>query len=383
MMFLRGILILLSLCGCGYYLLCLWSARPFLRQRAAASPSGFTPPLSLLKPLKGMDPEIYASLRSHCLLDYPEYEIIFGVNSSDDPAVASVEQLRREFPEHPIQLVVCPEVLGGNRKVSSLIQMLPHARCEHLLVNDSDIRVEVDYLRRVVAPLQDSSVGIVTCLYRGIAGGTLGSRLESLGISTDFCGGVLSAIQIENGIHFGLGSTLVFRRAELQSAGGFAALVDYLADDYELGQRLSKDRFQGYLSEVVVETFLPAYTWREFFDHQLRWARSVRDSRGWGYLGVSLTFGVPWALLALIVGSGTWWVSLVFGFTLGLRMLMAWVLGVRVANDRQVLRWFWLIPLRDVAALLTWAAGYLGTTVVWRGDRFSLRNGKLTKVAAG
>jgi len=376
-------LALLSLCGCGYYLLCLWSARPFLGQRAKSVSNTFTPPVSLLKPLKGMDPEIYASLRSHCILDYPEYEIIFGVNSADDPAVVSVEQLRREFPEHPIQLIVCPEVLGGNRKVSSLIQMSPHARYEHLLVNDSDIRVEPDYLRRVVAPLANPSVGFVTCLYRGVEGGTLPSRLEALGISTDFCGGVLSAIQMENGIHFGLGSTLVFRRAELQSAGGFEALVDYLADDYELGQRLSKGRFQGYLSEVVVETFLPAYSWREFFDHQVRWARSVRDSRGWGYLGVALTFGAPWALLALVVGAGTLWVWLVFGFTLGLRMLMAWVLGVRVAQDRQVLRWFWLIPLRDVAALFIWAAGYLGTTVVWRGDRFRLRNGKLIKVPAG
>jgi len=376
-------LTLLALCGCGYYCLCLWSARQFLRQRAAAVPSSFTPPISFLKPLKGMDPEIYASLRSHCLVDYPEYEIVFGVNSADDPAVGSVEQLRREFPSHPIQLIVCPEVLGGNRKVSSLIQMLPHARYGHLLVNDSDIRVEADYLRRVVAPLQDPDVGIVTCLYRGIAGGTLGSRLESLGISTDFCGGVLSAIQIENGIHFGLGSTLVFRRMELQSAGGFEALVDYLADDYELGQRLSKNGLHGHLSEVVVETFLPAYTWREFFDHQLRWARSVRDSRGWGYLGVALTFGLPWALLALIAGWETLWVWLVFGLTLGLRGVMAYVLGVCVAQDRQVLRHFWLIPVRDVAALFIWVAGYLGTTVVWRGDRFSLRNGKLTRVVAG
>ena len=371
---------LLSLCGCGYYVLCLWSARQFLRRRAAAISATFTPPVSFLKPLKGMDPEIYASLRSHCLLDYPEYEIIFGVNSADDPAVASVEQLRHEFPDRPMQLVICPQILGGNLKVSSLIQMLPYASYEHLLVNDSDIRVESDYLRRVVAPLQDASVGIVTCLCRGIAGGTLGSRLEALGISTDFCGGVLSSMQMENGIHFGLGSTLVFRRANLQSAGGFEALADYLADDYELGQRLSQGNLRGHLSEVVVETFLPAYTWRAFFDHQLRWARSVRDSRGWGYLGVALTFGLPWSLLALAVNPRTWWAWLVFGFTLGLRMVMAWVLGVRVAQDHQVPLYFWLIPLRDIAALLIWAAGYLGTTVVWRGDRFLLKQGKLTRL---
>ncbi len=373
--------ILLPLCGCGYYVLCIWSAWQFLRRRRAISEAGFTPPISILKPLKGMDPEIYASLRSHCAQGYPEYEIIFGVSDANDPAAEWVEQLRREFPQHPITFVVCPEILGGNVKISNLIQMLPRARYEYLLLNDSDIRVETDYLRRVVAPLRDSKLGMVTCLYRGVADRTLGSRLEALGISTDFCGGVLAAIRMEGGLHFGLGSTLVFRRADLQSVGGFEALVDYLADDYQLGQRLSQNGLEGHLSEVVVETFLPAYSWRDFFDHQLRWARSVRDSRGWGYLGVALTFGVPWALLGLVVARGAWWAWDVLGVTLALRMLMGWVIGIRVAKDRQVRRWFWLIPLRDVAALLIWASGYLGTTVVWRGDRFLLKHGKLTKIA--
>jgi ceramide glucosyltransferase len=376
----QTLFILLPVCGCGYYLLCLWSARRFLRRPRTTPDPGFTPPVSILKPLKGMDPEIYASLRSHCVQEYPEYEIIFGVSEANDPAIASVEKLRREFPQHPIELVACPEILGGNVKVSNLIQMLPRARYEYLLVNDSDIRVETDYLRRVVAPLRDSKLGMVTCLYRGVAGGTLGSRLEALGISTDFCGGVLAAIQMEGGPHFGLGSTLVFRRADLQSVGGFEALVDYLADDYQLGQRLSEKGLEGFLSEVVVDTFLPAYSLRGFFDHQLRWARSVRDSRGWGYLGVALTFGLPWALLELVVGRGASWVWGVLGFTLALRMVMAWVVGVRVAKDWQVLRWFWLIPLRDVAALFIWAAGYLGTTVMWRGERFNLKQGKLAKI---
>jgi ceramide glucosyltransferase len=377
---LEALFVLLPLCGCGYYMLCLWSAWQFLQRSRSVLEAGFTPPISILKPLKGMDPEIYASLRSHCVQEYPDYEIIFGVSDANDPAVVWVEQLRKEFPQHPIQFVVCPEILGGNVKISNLIQMLPHARYEYLLVNDSDIRVETDYLRRVVGPLRDSKLGMVTCLYRGIAGETLGSRLEALGISTDFCGGVLAAIQMEGGLHFGLGSTLMFRRDELHSVGGFEALVDYLADDYQLGQRLSQKRLEGYLSEVVVETFLPAYSWRGFFDHQLRWARSVRDSRGWGYLGVALTFGVPWALLGLVVARAAWWSWGVLGFTLLLRMVMAWVVGIRVAKDQQVLRWFWLIPLRDVAALFIWVAGYLGTTVVWRGDRFNLKQGKLAKI---
>jgi ceramide glucosyltransferase len=372
----EAIFVVLPLCACGYCLLCLWGARQFLRRPINADFS-FSPPVSILKPLKGMDPEIYASLRSHCVQGYPEYEIIFGVSDPNDAAAVWVEQLRREFPEHAIQLVVCPEILGGNIKVSNLAQMAPHARYEHWLVNDSDIRVETDYLRRVVAPLRDNKVGLVTCLYRGVDGGSLWSHLEVLGISTDFCGGALAAVQMEGGVHFGLGSTLAFRRHDLQSVGGFAGLVDYLADDYQLAQRLSSKGLEVHLSEVVVETFLPAYSWRQFFDHQLRWVRNVRDLRGWGYLGAGITFGIPWALIGLGVAAGAWWAWGILGLTLVLRVLMAWVVGTRVARDREAVRFFWLIPLRDFVALVVWVGGFVGSTVVWRGNRFRLERGKL------
>lgn len=377
--FVEAIFVVLPLCACGYYLLCLWGARQFLR-RPVDSDFSFVPPISILKPLKGMDPEIYASLRSHCLQEYPEYEIIFGVNDANDPAAGWVGQLQREFPHRALRLVVCPEILGGNIKVSNLAQMATHARYEHWLVNDSDIRVEPDYLRLVAAPLVKSNVGLVTCLYRGVDGGTLWSHLEVLGISTDFCGGALAAMQLEGGVHFGLGSTLVFRRADLESVGGFAGLVDYLADDYQLAQRLLGKGLEIYLPDVVVETFLPPYSWREFLDHQLRWVRNVRDLRGWGYLGAGITFGVPWALIGLVVAKGAWWAWGVLGLTLALRMLMAWVVGTRVARDREAVRFFWLIPLRDFVGLLVWIAGFVGSTVVWRGNRFRLERGKLRPV---
>ena len=288
-----------ALSSVGYYAICLAGAVRFLRGRKATTASSFSflPPVSILKPLKGTDPEMYESFRSHCLLDYPEYEIIFGVSQADDPAVELVRKLQTEFPQRAIHLVACTATLGANRKVSNLVQMLPAAQSEHLIVNDSDIRVEPDYLQRVIAPLSDAKVGMVTCLYRGVPSKTLGSRLESLGISTDFSGGVLSARELEKGIHFALGSTLAFRRSDLQAIGGFEAVVDYLADDYELGRRISARGLHVRLSEVVVETFLPPYKFGQYFDHQLRWARSVRDARRWGYLGVILTFGVPWALL--------------------------------------------------------------------------------------
>src|ERR1700682_4094115 len=259
-----------------YYLLGLWSAAAFLRERKAADADRgeqALPPVSILKPLKGMDPEIYESFRSHCLQDYSQYEIIFGVSDANDPAGESVRQLQRELPQQEIRFVICPKMLGANVKVSNLAQMLPDARYEHLIVNDSDIRVLSDYLREVIAPLANEKVGMVTCLYRGEPTASLGSRLESLGISTDFCAGVLAARQLEGGIRFGLGSTLAFRRADLERIGGFESFVDYLADDYELGKRIADLGLSVELSHVVVVTHLPAYTLREFFAHQLRWAR--------------------------------------------------------------------------------------------------------------
>ncbi len=300
----QAVAILGCLSSASYYLLCLWSATAFLRERKAAGesarPTQDLPPVSILKPLKGTDPEMYASFRSHCLQDYPEYEIIFGVSDVDDPAVASLKQLQREFPSHAIKLVVCPEKLGPNVKVSNLKHMLESARYERLIVNDSDIRVEPDYLRRIMAPLADQQVGMVTCLYRGVPASTFGSCLESLGISTDFCAGALVARQIEGGLRFGLGSTLAFRCADLARVGGFKSIVDYLADDYELGKRIAGLGLKVVLSDVVVETFLPAYDLAGFLSHQLRWARGVRDSRAGGYFGLVSTFGLMWAVVNVI-----------------------------------------------------------------------------------
>ena len=365
-----------------YYLLCLWAAFHFLSERKGTSlqSSQAFAPVSILKPLKGIDPEIYESFRSHCLQDYPEFEIIFGVSDANDPAVKSVRSLQLEFPDRRIRLVVCPQRLGANVKVSNLAQMVGEARYDHLIVNDSDIRVEPDYLRRVIAPLADSRVGMVTCLYRGVAGKTLGSRLEALGISTDFCAGVLAARQLEGGIHFGLGSTLAFRRAELEKIDGFISVVNHLADDYELGNRIAKLGLAVRLSDVVVETYLPAYRLKDFVAHQLRWARGVRDARAAGYLGLAFTFGILWALLAVAAGATKLWSWGLLVSTLFLRFAIAVVVGGNVLRDRHVLKYFWLIPLRDLIAVGVWIVSLGGHTVTWRGEKFTLKNGKLTRI---
>ncbi len=338
------------------------------------------PPVSILKPLKGIDPDIYESFRSHCLQDYPEYEIVFGVSDPADPAVASVERLQSEFPNAAIRLVVCANILGPNVKVSNLEQMMQIARFEHLIVNDSDIRVEGDYVRRVMAPLISEEVGLVTCLYRGISAATLGSQLESLGISIDFCPGVLVARQLEGGIHFGLGSTLAFRRTELERIGGFRSIVDFLADDYELGKRIANLGFKVVLSEEVVETHVPAYDVHGYISHQMRWSRGVRDARLGGYIGLITTFGILWSVLNLIAAHAAYWSCVILGFVLLLRSAVALVVGGAVLGDRDVLSRLWLIPLRDLIAVGVWIVSFAGHTVMWRGDRFRLKNGRLTRL---
>lgn len=378
--FLPGLLAaVLSLCGIGFYVLCLWSARSF-RKAIRKDNQDFTPPVSILKPLRGVDPQMYESFRSHCLQDYPRYEIIFGVSDPDDPAAEAVQKLMSEYPHVRIRLVVCPEVLGNNRKVSNLVQMAAHARYNHLLINDSDIYVPTDYLLRVMAPFAHTEVGMVTCPYRGIPANTLGSKLESLGISTEFIPGVLVARQIENGIHFALGSTLAMSRKALDSIGGLRPLVNYLADDFELGLRISQAGYDVVLADMAVETHLPAYSFVEFFQHQMRWARSTRDSRRMGYIGLLLTFGLPWAMLAVLFSAGAWWSWLVFALATLLRFAVAFQVGVGVVHDRAVLKYFWLLPLRDLVAFWVWFASFADNKVHWRGDIFILENGRIRPV---
>ena len=344
------------------------------------------PGVSMLKPVKGLDEGMVEAFRSHCLQTYAgEYELIFGAGSVDDPAIAAVNRLIAEFPERPIRWMICTQRLGTNGKVSNLIQMLPHARHDFLLINDSDIRVTPNYLERVMrqflAPGKQP-VGMVTALYRGrIARWTLGAALEALGIATDFHAGVLMARLLEGGIHFGLGSTLCMRREALAAAGGLEELVDHLGDDYEMGARISAAGYAIRLATEVVETSVPAYSLAGFWSHQLRWARTVRDSRRWGYAGLLVTHTLPLAVVN-VLASGASFLSLwLLGLAFFLRLGTAMQVGSGVLRDRQVLANLWLLPLRDLAGFLVWIWGFAGNTIEWRGERFVLRNGRLEKAS--
>lgn len=377
----------LTVAGMGYFLASMVAARLYLRERRAAL-TAFAPGVSILKSLKGLDPGMMDAFRSHCRQSYAgEFEMLFGVSSLDDPAAAAVVQLQAEFPERAIRLVECPKRLGTNGKVSTLAQLAAHARFDFLLINDSDITVSPQYLERVMgcfAPAATTvQVGLVTALYRGRAHGTLGSRLEALGIATDFMPGLLLSKLIERGLHYGMGSTLAVRREALERAGGLQGLVDQLADDYEMGARVARAGYGVALCGEVVETAIPAYNWGGFVDHQLRWARTVRDARPGGYVGLMVTYGLAWALLNL-VASGVSPVSLwLLGLSFFLRLAQAMTVGAEVLGDHHVLPSLWLLPVRDVVALGVWVAGFAGNTIVWRGERFVLRKGKLEKAGIG
>jgi len=372
-----------TLSSLGFYALCGCGIGSFLKRRRRVRqsqlPENQLPPVSVLKPLKGIDPEIWESFSSHCEQDYPDYQLILGVSDAQDPAAGVVRRLQEKYPQRQIKLVVCDRDLGTNPKVSALAQMLLAARHEVLLVNDSDVRVPPDYLRRVIAPLADDSVGLVTCLYRAVAGHTLGSRLEALSVSTDFVPGVLSARFLEKGLRFGLGSTLAFRRHDLEKIGGFEGMADYLADDYELGRRVAGIGKSVELSELVVDTFLPAYSLRQFFAHQMRWSRTIRDARRWGYMGLLLTFGLPWALLTLLAARGAAWAWTLFAVTLGARLAVAVGSAAGVLDDPQWRRDVFLLPVRDLIAPVVWAMSFAANRISWRGDSFVLTEGRLMR----
>jgi ceramide glucosyltransferase len=382
----------LAVAGMGYFVAALIAAQVFLAGRRGAL-AAFAPGVSVLKSLKGLDPGMIDAFRSHCRQSYAgEFELLFGVSSLADPAAAAVSQLMAEFPDLAIRLIACPERLGSNGKVSTLVQLAAQARNPYLLINDSDITVSPRYLERVMACFAPalgahgeagSGVGLVTALYRGRAHGTLPSRLEALGIATDFQAGVLLSKWIEGGLRYGLGSTLAIDREALGKIGGLLPLVDHLADDYELGARVSGAGYRVALSAEVVETNVAAYDWRGFVDHQLRWARTVRDARPWGYAGLIFTHGLGWALVN-VLASGVSPVSMwLLGLSFFLRLTLAMTVGAEVLADHQVLPSLWLLPLRDLVAMGVWVAGFAGHTIVWRGERFALKDGKLEKAGEG
>ncbi len=324
------------------------------------------PPVSIIKPVRGLDPHFHEAIRSHALLDYPEYEVLFGVADADDPSVPEIERLIAEFPERHIRLIHSTTPTA-NLKVGVLADLAREARHPVLVMNDSDIEVPPDYLRRLVAPLEEPGIGIVTCLFRGEADHWPG-RFESIGITTNFMPSALVAPLV--GVNeFGLGATLAFRADTLRRIGGFEALGDYLADDYQLARHITRLGQRAYMAKVVIVTYLGDDTWSGLWQHQLRWARTIRLCRGDGYIGLPVTHAGLWALAAF--AAGYWWLAAPLA---ALRMLTGVLVGRGIVKSSIALKHCYLIPLWDVWAFCLWLAGLFGKEVVWRNRRLILNH---------
>jgi ceramide glucosyltransferase len=356
-----------ALCGIAYNLLAIAAA---MRFRGPAALPGYRPPVSILKPVRGRDPGFYQAIRSHATQQYPVFEILFGVADADDAALPDIARLAREFPQIPIRVVATAND-APNRKAGSLEILAREARYEVMLVNDGDIRVEPDYLVRVLALLEDDGVGLVTCLYRG-RGASPAARAEALGIATEFVPSVLVA-RLLSSTGFALGSTMAFRKRELEAIGGFAAIREYLADDYQLGARIAALGKRVALADSVVETNLGAGTWREVWKHQLRWSRTIRISRPLGYFGYLVTQATVWCVAAAFAGYPEVAVSGI------LARLAAAAAAMRVLKTGSCLA-LPGVPLRDLFGFAVWCAGLFGSEVEWRGSRFRLlRDGRMRR----
>jgi ceramide glucosyltransferase len=327
---------------------------------------GEAPAVTVLKPLCGKEHELYECLRSFCDQDYPQFQIVFGVADGVDPAVEEVSRLQREFPQLDLQLVVDRRQHGSSRKVSNLMNMMPLARHDYLVISDSDVRVPRDYLSRIVPPLLDTDVGIVTCAYRGVPRRGLWSLLGSMFINDWFIPSVRVAA-LSGSRAFAFGVTIALRRQVLACIGGFAAIADQLADDYRLGELTRARGLRTVLSAVVVETCVDERSFGDLVRHELRWLRTIRAVRPLGYFLSFITFGVPAALLGCAISRGAWPAIVLLAVTVVGRI----VLHLRVRGTAAgIARDFAVLPLREALTLVLWAWGFVTRRVHWRDDRF-------------
>jgi ceramide glucosyltransferase len=355
----------------GYQLAALAATLRFALRRRQAT--GRTAAVSILKPVCGLDEGFEEAILSHARQDHPEFEILFGVHTMDDEAVPAIRRLIETNPDVAIRLIHSTRQTP-NAKAGTLIDLAREARHSVLLMNDSDVTVPPDYLRRVAAPLiEDEGIGLVTCVYRA-ASSSMAGKWEAFGIATDFIPSTLVAPMV--GVkEFGLGSTICFRRADLETAGGFEAVAEYIADDYQLAKRIIALGKRAHLSEVVVETHLSDPSMASVWRHQVRWARTIRVSRGDGYAGLPVTHAGVWAAAFLALGQpvpaiACWAARAATAFAAGVALRHWPAVGL-----------CWLAPLWDVWAFVVWVAGWVGDTVEWRGVRYRLtRDGRLEAV---
>jgi ceramide glucosyltransferase len=359
----------------GYLVLVVIASRRFRRERLSlASTSLEFPPVTLLKPVCGMEPGLEQHLTGFFEQNYPGYEIVFGARHEDDPALELARRISARYPSVPVSIVTTGEPWRPNAKVCSLVKMYARASHDYLIISDSDVNVGPNYIADVVQPLLDPRNGMVTCLYRGLPTGGLWSKLEALGMSVEMTAGAIVANLLE-GMKFALGPTMAIRRDALDAIGGFEPLADFCSDDYVLGRDVAESGRNVVMSHHVIDHVVINRKFACSMQHQIRWMKSTRCSRRAGHAGTALTFAMPFGLLGLLGGAMTHQWAL--GFTVFAaaylnRVLLSLVAGWGVVDDPRALRSALIYPLRDLMGFLFWCASYTGRTIVWREDHYRL-----------
>jgi ceramide glucosyltransferase len=377
----RDAVLLLALAPFAYYLLAIFAAFRFFRsaRRKPSAGENLTPPVSILKPIRGLDRDTYENYASFCRQDYPEFEILFAVSDTSDPAIAEIERLIHDFPERPIRLLIGSEPAGASDKVNKLVRMAREARYEIVVVSDSDVRVDEGFLRAIAPRFHHPQTGGVTCLYRGLSEGCFAATLEALGNTGDFAPGVLVA-WLFGGIDFMLGAVMATTKTQLAAIGGFESLADYFCDDYELGHRIAASGKRVLLSGFPVSIVYPRENLAEAFRHQLRWNLSIRYSRPWGHFGLLFSHGLAWAIVGAVLAPSAAITGFYLGGYLVLRCAMALTVGVLGMQDETMRRWWRLLPLRDLFAFVVWIVSFFPQRIHWRGREFYVREKRLVPV---
>lgn len=376
-MLLTTILLVIATFPFIYYFIALYSSRRFFRRpaQAAAQVRSFTPPVSILKPVRGLDPDAYENFVSFCVQDYPEYEILFCTNVND-PSVPVIEKLKRDFPDRRIRILFESSRNSLNDKVAKLSRLVAEAQNEYLAINDSDVRVAPDYLRSIVRSFADPEIGALTCFYGSIKDETFADNLQTVAMFSDFYAGIIVAWQLD-GVRFALGQTIVTRRSLIAEFGGYQRLKDRPGDDLLVGRLIAEQGYKVKLLPYTVGTVSDYRSIWELLQKRLRWIVVMRHMRPWGHFGLLLTQGLPWSIIAVAIHP-SWTVALAyFGSYCLLRLAMAWSIGVWGLRRRGLMKQIWLIPLWDAVACLLWLASFVRNRLRWRGGEYYIRDGML------
>jgi ceramide glucosyltransferase len=368
-----------------YYLLSLYCVIGYFRRRyATAQKTSFMPPASIIKPVRGLDRECYENFASFCNLDYPEYEVVFAVSSAGDPVIPIIEKLRTDFPSRSIRLITSVPRRGTSDKVNNLCELVQNAKYDLLVMSDSDVRVEPDYLKQVISPFADPEVGAVTAFYKSLSAGNLASNLDALGMYMDSAPSALVAKRIEGRLQFAFGWTMATSKQRLAEIGGWEEMANHHSDDFEMGKRIAQSGHRVELITKPVTMVFPSETLAEHIRHELRWAIGLKSVRPLGYWGLLFTHGLPWALVGATAAISVGWLAVATSYIVAyliLRVGLTWLTGRWGIGDQRLGKILWLVPVRDAISFIVWLAGFFSDKIIWRGVAYHVKAGQLIPIS--